>query len=218
MGLQQELSRLWNANLELSRLYEVIENELEGETNDYIDNKLQFDRENVEEGCNNLLELRQLLEGQYNFAAKEIERLNKIVEQREREINRIEEIIRYTLIKFGEKDKKGVFKMNLNKYILSTRRSQVTEIDDIEKIPSQYVKWKGDFNFDADTYKKAKEILIREMAINIEGKPVPDKTEIKKAILADAENDEDKAKDKEILNSDKIEGAFVRNKISLVIK
>lgn len=221
MSLQKELSKLWGASMELSRLYEVIENELEGELNEYVEEQLQVDRENIEYSATNLLELRKLLQGQIDYANKDIERLSEIVSKRNKEVERIEKALQYALIKFGEKDKKGVYKMDLGIFQLSTRKSQVTEIDSeggLEKLPAEYVKWEGKFKFDSETYKKAKEILIREMAINIEGNPVPDKTEIKKAILADAENDEGKSKDREILQSEKIQGAYVRNKLNLVIK
>lgn len=220
MSLQQELYKLYNANSELEQLYQVIEEELEGDvSDDFIRNQLIINRENVELSLFNLLELRNILQSQINYTNEEIARLGTIGLQRQKEINKIEEYIQSSLIQFGEKDKKGVIKMDLTKYKLSTRKSQVVEIGDegLEKLPAEFIKWESKLKLDSESYLLAKTVLL-EKGIDLEGNPVPDKVLIKKTILEDAENDEGKTIGKETLQSEKVIGAFVRNKLNLIIK
>lgn len=201
-NLDSQLYSVFNSSTNIQRLYEIVENELDGEVNDYIEQELELNHEVVRTQSSDLLDLKGIINSQVSYLDEEIKRLQELKAWREKQKEKIEKMILYILLNFGEQDKKGIYRLDLGKYNLSTKKNPSSvEIIDSELIPVKFKKF--DFTFKNLTMKdlesikellpgwnKHREICLKEpFETKEEGKVV--KKELKVAI----EEQEEKLKE-----------------------
>lgn len=131
------------------KLYEITELIKKSEELELTQDDLELLEIELKEKSDNIIKYVQNLEGNINIIDTEIKRLQELKKTEKNKIERMKEYIKYSM------DKMGLKKIESPIGKISLRKSESVEIEDIEKIPGEFVTIKQTFNPDKTAIKKA---------------------------------------------------------------
>lgn len=114
----------------LTLIYKAEENE--GEISEELAEQIQLSEENLIEKACNYIGVIKMKEGEVETAKKEIERLQKFINREERTVDWLKNNLKFAVKEFDLKE------VGNNK--LTTRKSSSVSVEDVEAIPTEYVK------------------------------------------------------------------------------
>ena len=150
----------------LNLIYQAEENE--GEVSQELADQIKLSEENLIEKAGNYIGVIKMKEGEIETAKKEIERLQKFIKREERTVEWLKNNLKFAVKEFDLKE------VGNNK--LSTRKSSSVLVEDVETLPSEFVKETTKTTKSAD--KKAIKEAIQE-GKNIEGCSIVTKETLK---------------------------------------
>lgn len=212
MEIQDNKNSLYKINkLVAETINNIIENGGEATENENL--ILDLSKEEVKDVLESILKHKTFIEGQILVMDEEITRLNTLKKEREITVERLEKIVLDNLIKYGSKNKAGNSSMEFDLYKISTRKSEVVEISDVEKIEDELVNLEVKVKINKSQISKLTNLLKVDYEPII-GEFKPDKTAIKEAI----KNDDKKVESDVDILGNIVKGAKIVKKLNLTIK
>lgn len=210
--LENSLSQIYKINKVVAETIDnIIENGGEATENESL--ILELSKEEVKPILESILKHKTFVEGQILALDVELNRLKELKESREKTVERLEKIVLENLIKYGNKNKSGNSVMDFDLYKISTRKSEVVEISDIEKIEDELVNLEVKVKINKSQVAKLTNLLKVDYEPII-GEFKPDKKAIKEAIV----NDEKKIESDVDILGNTVKGAKIVKKLNLQIK
>lgn len=136
--LEKSIHNIYDIGIKVKELYNIIE-ENEGEIDDEQYSLLQFEKSEIKKiGCD-LIGLTNIINSQANMISIEITRLSELKAKKDKQILNIEKALMWVLLNFGEQDKKGIWRLDLDIVNLTTRKNpQTVVIEDENLVPNDY--------------------------------------------------------------------------------
>jgi hypothetical protein len=212
MQIQDNLTELYKINKVVAEtINNIIENG--GEATEEENLILDLSKEEVQPILESILKSKTFIEGQLLAMTEEITRLNTLKKERELTVEKLEKIVLGNLIKYGNKSSKNVYNMEFDLYKISTRKSEIVEISDVEKIEDELVNLEVKVKINKSQVSKVVNLLKVDYEPII-GEFKPDKKAISEAIKSD---DKKVESDVDILGNT-VKGAKIVKKLNLTIK
>ncbi len=180
--LEKSIHNIYDIGIKVKELYHIIE-ENDGEVDDEQFSLLQFEKNEIKKvGCD-LIGLTNIITSQNDMIDFEINRLEELKAKKDKQIVNIEKALMWVLLNFGEQDKKGIWRLDLDIANLSTRKNpESVVIEDESLVPNDYKKFdliiKDLTSEQLEFFQKffAGDIIPEEIdkiqALNIEGKTI----------------------------------------------
>ncbi len=131
------------------KLYEITELIKKSEELELTQDDLELLEIELKQKSDNIVKYINNLESNINVIDTEIKRLQELKKTEKNKIERMKEYIKYSM------DKMGLKKIESPIGKISLRKSESVEIEDIEKIPGEFVTIKQTFQPDKTAIKKA---------------------------------------------------------------
>lgn len=137
-SLSTSLNSIYNLGEVINNLYSIIA-EAEGEIDDEQFSFLQLNKNEVTKIGMDIVHLKNTIEFQSAMINAEIERLQQLKAKRDKEVENIQRALMYVLLNFGEQDKKGIWRLDLNLAQLSSRKNpESVVIEDESLVPNEF--------------------------------------------------------------------------------
>lgn len=139
--LEKSIHNIYDIGIKVKELYNIIE-ENEGEIDDEQYSLLQFEKSEIKKvGCD-IITVRDGIQSVSDMLSKQIERLTELKAKKDKQIKNIEKALLWVLLNFGEQDKKGIWRLDLDIAQLSTRKNtEKTIVEDESLVPNEYKKF-----------------------------------------------------------------------------
>lgn len=166
--LEKSIHNIYDIGIKVKELYNIIE-ENDGEVDDEQYSQLHFEKSEIKKvGCD-ILSLRNIIDSQSDMIVDEITRLLELKAKKDKQIVNIEKALMWVLLNFGEQDKKGIWRLDLDIAQLSTRKNpESIVIEDEALVPNEYKKF--DFLIKDLTIKQLEQ--IKELLYSEEYPPI----------------------------------------------
>lgn len=166
--LEKSIHNIYDIGIKVKELYNIIE-ENDGEVDDEQYSQLQFEKSEIKTvGCD-LIGLTKIITSQNDMLDFEIERLELLKAKKKKQIANIEKALMWVLLNFGEQDKKGIWRLDLDIANLTTRKNpESVVIEDEALVPNEYKKF--DFLIKDLTIKQLEQ--IKELLYSEEYPPI----------------------------------------------
>jgi len=164
--LEKSIHNIYDIGIKVKELYNIIE-ENDGEVDDEQYSLLQFEKSEIKKvGCD-IITVRDGIQSVSDMLSKQIERLTELKAKKDKQIVNIEKALMWVLLNFGEQDKKGIWRLDLDIANLSTRKNpESVVIEDESLVPNDYKKF--DFTIKDLTSEQLEEIgnLLETSSLN----------------------------------------------------
>jgi len=139
--LEKSIHNIYDIGIKVKELYNIIE-ENDGEVDDEQYSLLQFEKSEIKKvGCD-IITVRDGIQSVSDMLSKQIERLTELKAKKDKQITNIEKALMWVLLNFGEQDKKGIWRLDLDIAQLSTRKNpESVVIEDEALVPNEYKKF-----------------------------------------------------------------------------
>lgn len=154
-NLEKNIHNIYDIGIKAKELYHIIE-ENEGEIDDEQYSLLQFEKSEIKTVGKDILSLYNIIDSQLSMILNEKMRLEDLELKKEKQLEKIRKALMWVLLNFGEQDKKGIWRLDLDIAQLSTRKNpESVVIEDESLVPNDYKKFdysiknlsKEDLNF-----------------------------------------------------------------------
>jgi hypothetical protein len=125
--------------------------ETEGELTPELEKKLEINKNDLEQKVLAYDKIIKLCSGDIETAKVELERIGGFIQSKQRIIDKLKQTLLNTLLIYGNKDNKEIYRLEFNTIKLSTRKSKSVYFEDESEISSKYIKFTIK-NLDSDTY------------------------------------------------------------------
>lgn len=166
--LEKSIHNIYDIGIKVKELYNIIE-ENDGEVDDEQYSLLQFEKSEIKKvGCD-LIGLTNIIKSQNDMIDFEINRLEELKAKKDKQVKNIEKALMWVLLNFGEQDKKGIWRLDLDIANLTTRKNpESVVIEDEALVPNEYKKF--DFLIKDLTIKQLEQ--IKELLYSEEYPPI----------------------------------------------
>lgn len=167
-NIDKSIYNVFDIGNKVKELYYIIA-ENEGEVDDEQFSLLQFQKNEIKQNGIDIIHVRDKIQSVSDMLSKQIERLTELKAKKDKQIVAIEKALMWVLLNFGEQDKKGIWRLDLDIAQLSTRKNpESVVIEDEALVPNEYKKF--DLIIKDLTIKQLKQ--IKELLYSEEYPPI----------------------------------------------
>lgn len=140
-NIDKNIYNVFDIGNKVKELYYIIA-ENEGEVDEEQYSLLQFQKNEIKQNGIDIIHVRDKIQSVSDMLSKQIERLTELKAKKDKQIVAIEKALMWVLLNFGEQDKKGIWRLDLDIAQLSTRKNpESVVIEDESLVPNDYKKF-----------------------------------------------------------------------------